>query len=38
MYVGVHWTQWHYLLVQTLVFVVVILWNIAVSSLWVFRS
>ncbi len=38
MYAGVNWTQWHYLLVQTLVFVVVILWNMTVSSLWVFRS
>ncbi len=38
MFAGVNWTDWHYLLVQTLVFVVVISWNIAMSSLWVFRS
>ena len=38
MFAGVNWTDWHYLLVQTLVFVVVIAWNMAVSSLWVFRS
>ena len=38
MYAGVNWTDWHYLVVQTLVFVVVIAWNMAVSSLWVFRS
>jgi putative flippase GtrA len=38
MYAGVNWTGWHYLLVQTLVFIVVIAWNMIVSSLWVFRS
>jgi len=38
MYAGVNWTGLHYLLLQTLVFVVVIAWNMAVSSLWVFRS
>ena len=38
MYAGVNWTEWHYLLVQTLVFIVVISWNMALSSLWVFRS
>lgn len=38
MYAGVNWTRWHYLLVQTLAFVVVIMWNMIVSSRWVFRS
>ncbi len=38
MYAGVHGTGLHYLLLQTLVFAVVIAWNMAVSSLWVFRS
>ena len=38
MYAGVNLTDWHYLVVQTLVFIAVIAWNMAVSSLWVFRS
>jgi putative flippase GtrA len=38
MYAGTGYSDWHYLVVQTLVFVVVITWNLGVSSLWVFRS
>lgn len=38
MYGGMRWLDWHYLLVQTCAFVVVIVWNFSVSSLWVFRS
>jgi putative flippase GtrA len=38
MQAGVKWSGLHYLVMQTLVFVAVILWNMAVSSLWVFRS
>ena len=38
MYAGAHWLAWHYLLVQALALVVVVVWNFVVSSTWVFRS
>jgi putative flippase GtrA len=37
MYVGVSFLHANYLLVQTIAMVVVIVWNYAMSSLWVFR-
>ena len=37
MYSGVHWLGVHYFLVQVVAAVSVILWNILVSNLWVFR-
>ena len=37
MYGGVHWLAWHYFLTQAVAAVTVVLWNILVSNLWVFR-
>jgi putative flippase GtrA len=37
MFAGVHWSALHYLLVQALALVTVVLWNFVVSNIWVFR-
>lgn len=37
MYGGVHWLDWHYFVTQAVAAVSVIVWNLLVSNLWVFR-
>ena len=37
MFVGEHWGSFHYLLVQALALVAVVLWNFVLSNTWVFR-
>ena len=37
MFAGEHWDSLHYLLVQALALVAVVLWNFVVSNTWVFR-
>ena len=37
MYAGVHWLVLHYLLIQVLAQIVVVLWNFTVANAWVFR-
>ena len=38
MFVLVNGLSWHYLVAQSVALVAVVLWNFALSSLWVFRS
>ena len=37
MFIGEHWGSFHYLLVQALALVAVVLWNFVLSNTWVFR-
>ena len=37
MYAGVHWLSLHYLLIQAVALVAVIVWNFVLSNVWVFR-
>jgi putative flippase GtrA len=37
MFIGEHWGSFHYLLVQAVALVAVVLWNFVLSNTWVFR-